>query len=65
MRKMVILAVLLAMIFTVSGVSGQGSDSWTCLICGAENTGNYCEECGHGLFKDSKFCPGCGKELNN
>lgn len=24
----------------------------------------YCEECGHGLFKDSKFCPGCGKDLS-
>ena len=57
MRKMVILAVLLAMIFTVSGVSGQGSDSWTCLICGAENTGNYCEECGH--IRGSWFCPDC------
>lgn len=25
---------------------------------------SYCEECGHGLFKDSKFCPGCGKDLS-
>lgn len=24
----------------------------------------YCEECGHGLFKDSKFCPGCGRDLS-
>ena len=24
---------------------------------------SYCEECGHGLFKESKFCPGCGKKL--
>ena len=24
----------------------------------------FCEECGQGLFKDSKFCPGCGKELS-
>jgi len=23
----------------------------------------YCEDCGQGLFKDSKFCPGCGKDL--
>ena len=23
----------------------------------------YCEDCGHGLYKDSKFCPGCGKKL--
>ena len=23
----------------------------------------YCEECGQGLFKDSKFCPSCGKDL--
>ena len=24
----------------------------------------YCEECGQGLFKDSKFCPGCGRDLS-
>ena len=24
---------------------------------------SYCEDCGHGLFEDSKFCPGCGKKL--
>lgn len=23
----------------------------------------YCEECGQGLYKDSKFCPNCGKDL--
>lgn len=23
----------------------------------------YCSECGHGLFEDSKFCPGCGKSI--
>ncbi len=23
----------------------------------------YCEECGRGLFKDSNFCPGCGRDL--
>ena len=34
------------------------------------NSGNtnefdsYCVECGQGLFKDSKFCPGCGRDLN-
>lgn len=25
---------------------------------------SYCEECGQGLFKDSKFCPGCGRDLS-
>ncbi|WP_296887864.1 zinc ribbon domain-containing protein [uncultured Methanobrevibacter sp.] len=24
----------------------------------------YCEDCGHGLYNDSKFCPGCGKDLS-
>lgn len=33
------------------GVNNQSFDS-------------YCEECGHGLYKDSKFCPRCGKEVN-
>jgi RNA polymerase subunit RPABC4/transcription elongation factor Spt4 len=28
-----------------------------------ESFDSYCEDCGHGLFKDSKFCPGCGKNL--
>ena len=23
----------------------------------------YCEECGQGVYKDSKFCPNCGKDL--
>lgn len=23
----------------------------------------YCENCGHGLYNNSKFCPGCGKKL--
>ncbi len=27
------------------------------------NYDRYCSECGHGLFKDSKFCPGCGKSV--
>lgn len=25
-----------------------------------KNFDSYCPNCGHGLFKDSKFCPGCG-----
>ena len=29
-----------------------------------ESFDSYCEDCGQGLFKDSKFCPGCGKDLN-
>lgn len=24
----------------------------------------YCTNCGQGLFKDSKFCPGCGTTIN-
>lgn len=28
-----------------------------------ENFSSYCSDCGHGLFKDSKFCPGCGKSI--
>ena len=29
-----------------------------------EKFDSYCVECGQGLFKDSKFCPGCGRDLN-
>lgn len=25
---------------------------------------SYCTNCGQGLFKDSKFCPGCGATIN-
>ena len=30
-----------------------------------KNFTSYCPNCGHGLFKDSKFCPGCGSEIEN
>ena len=30
-----------------------------------ENFIAYCPNCGHGLFKDSKFCPGCGNVIEN
>ena len=26
----------------------------------ANNFDSFCENCGHGLFRESKFCPGCG-----
>lgn len=29
-----------------------------------EEYDSYCVECGQGLFEDSKFCPGCGRDLN-
>ena len=29
------------------------------------NFDSYCPNCGHGLFKDSKFCPGCGNVVED
>ncbi len=72
MKKIFVLAFLLTMTLLISAAaSGQGSSSWTCLVCGAENTGNYCEECGHirgswvcpdcQSINTKNFCPVCGK----
>lgn len=30
----------------------------------SEEFAAYCPNCGHGLFKDSKFCPGCGQNIS-
>lgn len=30
-----------------------------------KNFTSYCPNCGHGLFKDSKFCPGCGNVVED
>ena len=29
----------------------------------ANNFDSFCENCGHGLFRESKFCPGCGNAV--
>ena len=49
-------------VVTIRNNNGQAPSSNTTNSTNT-NFDSYCEECGHGLFKDSKFCPGCGREL--
>ena len=53
-------------IVTIRNNNSQPSNTNTNANVGVTNESfdSYCEECGHGLFKDSRFCPGCGKDLN-
>ena len=44
---------------TITNKSVQGSGDST-----SKPFDGYCEECGHGLYKESKFCPGCGKDVS-
>lgn len=41
-------------------------NTWTCPICGATATGNFCQECGAKKPEapSKKFCPQCGKEVS-
>lgn len=48
-------------VVTIRNTNGQSSNNTNTHT--TESFDLYCEDCGHGLFKDSKFCPGCGKEL--
>ena len=38
----------------------QGNSSWRCLVCGATNTGKFCNECGAKKPEDGWRCPACG-----
>lgn len=50
-------------IVTIRNTNGQSSSNNSNTSATTESFDSYCEECGHGLFKDSKFCPGCGRKL--
>lgn len=52
-------------IVTIKNTNGARSSQTYNTTADANNYVEYCEDCGHGLFKDSKFCPGCGKDLTN
>ena len=43
--------------------NNNGQISSTNAGTATESFDSYCEECGQGLYKDSKFCPGCGRDL--
>ena len=48
-------------VVTITNSNGQSSTNNSATT---EEFDSYCVECGQGLFKDSKFCPGCGRDLN-
>lgn len=51
-------------VVTIRNINGQPSNNNTNVgATTTESFDSYCEECGHGLFKDSRFCPGCGRDL--
>ena len=50
-------------IVTIKNTNGQSSSNNFNVGPTTESFDSYCEECGQGLFKDSKFCPGCGRDL--
>lgn len=48
---------------TANAVSGQANcnDPWSCVSCGAQNTGKFCESCGSPKpASGSGSCPSCG-----
>ena len=52
---------------TITNRNGQAPQANAAASASAgttESYDSYCEECGQGLFKDSKFCPGCGRDLS-
>lgn len=51
-------------VVTITTNNGQASGNASSAGATAQSFDLYCEECGHGLFNDSKFCPGCGKDLS-
>ena len=51
-------------IVTITLNGGQASGTNFGAASQSVSYDEYCEECGHGLFKDSKFCPGCGRDLS-
>lgn len=50
-------------IVTIRNNNGQAPNNNINLNSTTESFDSYCEDCGQGLFKSSKFCPKCGKNL--
>ena len=50
-------------VVTIRNTNGQSSSNNSNTSATTESFDSYCEECGHGLLKDSKFCPVCGRQL--
>lgn len=51
-------------VVTITNRNGQTSGNASTANTTTESYDAFCEECGHGLYNDSKFCPGCGRNLS-
>lgn len=49
----------------IKNINGPSSTTSNVTDTNANNFVSYCPNCGHGLFEDSKFCPGCGKDVTD
>ena len=50
-------------IVTIRNNNGQAPNNNINLNSTTESFDSYCEDCGQGLFKSSKFCPKCGAKI--
>lgn len=50
-------------VVTIKNSNGQSQAASNVTDSSTNNFVSYCQNCGHGLFEDSKFCPGCGKDV--
>ena len=58
MKKVLLTFIILFSLSVIScTVTAQEQDHWLCLICGIDNTDQFCDRCGH--EKDSWICPVC------
>ena len=66
------IGVIITLSILLLSVSAYAADIWVCLVCGEENIGAYCEECGNPdgnwmcfdchKVNTKKYCGNCGKE---
>ncbi len=47
----------------IKNTNGQAPTASRVSNAAENNIVSYCPNCGQGLFEDSKFCPGCGKDV--
>ena len=51
-------------VVTIRNNNGQAPSNTSNATPSTDSYDLYCEECGHGLYNDSKFCPNCGRDLS-
>lgn len=50
-------------VVTIRNTNGQAHTTSSVSNATKNKIISYCPNCGQGLFEDSKFCPGCGKDV--